>query len=143
MINALQLTKLKDKLWYVAPSVATEGTGIFEGLVSQVFAITLPFLLTIPRPGSPTTSRPHLRNNRLLTHRDTIFSRLLFTSHGDLVYKTSFRHLFPFLFFSFLSLHVRFYDTTQHLDFVFVSFLFISHFFTFDDIPLVITRPYI
>lgn len=32
--NALQLNKLKDKLWYVAPSVATEGTGIFEGLVS-------------------------------------------------------------------------------------------------------------
>ncbi|CAI7627724.1 hypothetical protein N7533_007343 [Penicillium manginii] len=28
----LQLTKLKDKLWYVAPSVATDGTGIFEGL---------------------------------------------------------------------------------------------------------------
>jgi ADP-ribosylation factor protein 6 len=33
--NALQLNKLKDKLWYVAPSVATEGTGIFEGLVSD------------------------------------------------------------------------------------------------------------
>lgn len=32
--NKLQLTKLKDKLWYVAPSVATDGTGIFEGLVS-------------------------------------------------------------------------------------------------------------
>lgn len=32
----LQLTKLKDKLWYVAPSVATDGTGIFEGLVSRV-----------------------------------------------------------------------------------------------------------
>lgn len=32
--QALQLTKLKDKLWYVAPSVATDGTGIFEGLVS-------------------------------------------------------------------------------------------------------------
>lgn len=32
--NALQLTKLKDKLWYVVPSVATQGTGIFEGLVS-------------------------------------------------------------------------------------------------------------
>ncbi|RAH45072.1 ARF/SAR superfamily [Aspergillus brunneoviolaceus CBS 621.78] len=30
--QALQLNKLKDKLWYVAPSVATEGTGIFEGL---------------------------------------------------------------------------------------------------------------
>ena len=32
----LQLTKLKDKLWYVAPSVATDGTGIFEGLVSHL-----------------------------------------------------------------------------------------------------------
>lgn len=32
--SALQLNKLKDKLWYVAPSVATDGTGIFEGLVS-------------------------------------------------------------------------------------------------------------
>lgn len=32
--NALQLNKLKDRLWYVVPSVATEGTGIFEGLVS-------------------------------------------------------------------------------------------------------------
>ncbi|RAO64716.1 uncharacterized protein BHQ10_000728 [Talaromyces amestolkiae] len=30
--NALQLNKLKDRLWYVVPSVATEGTGIFEGL---------------------------------------------------------------------------------------------------------------
>ncbi|KAG0159459.1 hypothetical protein PDIDSM_6981 [Penicillium digitatum] len=28
----LHLTKLKDKLWYVTPSVATDGTGIFEGL---------------------------------------------------------------------------------------------------------------
>jgi ADP-ribosylation factor protein 6 len=35
----LQLTKLKDKLWYVAPSVATDGTGIFEGLVSYILAI--------------------------------------------------------------------------------------------------------
>lgn len=35
--NALQLTKLKDKLWYVVPSIATEGTGIFEGLVSHSF----------------------------------------------------------------------------------------------------------
>ncbi|KAL4882928.1 ADP-ribosylation factor family-domain-containing protein [Aspergillus karnatakaensis] len=32
IISALQLHKLKDKVWYVAPSVATEGTGIFEGL---------------------------------------------------------------------------------------------------------------
>lgn len=33
--NALQLNRLKDRLWYVVPSVATEGTGIFEGLVSR------------------------------------------------------------------------------------------------------------
>ncbi|KAL2854320.1 ADP-ribosylation factor family-domain-containing protein [Aspergillus pseudoustus] len=32
VISALQLHKIKDKVWYVAPSVATEGTGIFEGL---------------------------------------------------------------------------------------------------------------
>lgn len=39
--NALQLNKLKDRLWYVVPSVATEGTGIFEGLVSilKMFAV--------------------------------------------------------------------------------------------------------
>ncbi|OXV08465.1 hypothetical protein Egran_03772 [Elaphomyces granulatus] len=30
--NALQLNKLRDRLWYVVPSVATQGTGIFEGL---------------------------------------------------------------------------------------------------------------
>ena len=41
MINALQLTKLKDKLWYVAPSVATDGTGIFEGLVVLLSWIAL------------------------------------------------------------------------------------------------------
>ncbi|KAI5292144.1 ADP-ribosylation factor, Arf Arf6 [Ascosphaera acerosa] len=28
----LQLTQLKDKLWYVAPSCATTGEGLFEGL---------------------------------------------------------------------------------------------------------------
>ncbi|KAL4928495.1 ADP-ribosylation factor family protein [Aspergillus undulatus] len=30
--SALKLHSLKDKTWYVAPSVATDGTGIFEGL---------------------------------------------------------------------------------------------------------------
>lgn len=32
----LQLTQLKDKLWYVAPSCATTGEGLFEGLVSRI-----------------------------------------------------------------------------------------------------------
>lgn len=40
--NELQLTKLKDKLWYVAPSVATDGTGVFEGLVSLFFCPVAP-----------------------------------------------------------------------------------------------------
>jgi hypothetical protein len=39
----LELTKLKDKLWYVAPSVATDGTGIFEGLVSSTFLFLTQF----------------------------------------------------------------------------------------------------
>jgi len=30
--SALQLNTLKECLWYVVPSVATQGTGIFEGL---------------------------------------------------------------------------------------------------------------
>lgn len=29
----LQLSKLKDKIWYVVPSCATTGEGLFEGLV--------------------------------------------------------------------------------------------------------------
>lgn len=65
MINALQLTKLKDKLWYVAPSVATEGTGIFEGLVSIVCRYNNFFGINLCRPGSPTTSKPPLRNRHL------------------------------------------------------------------------------
>lgn len=30
----LQLPKLKDRVWYVVPSCATTGEGLFEGLVS-------------------------------------------------------------------------------------------------------------
>lgn len=29
----LRLSQLKDKIWYVAPSCATTGEGLFEGLV--------------------------------------------------------------------------------------------------------------
>ncbi len=32
----LQLNKLKDKIWYVVPSCATTGEGLFEGLVSHM-----------------------------------------------------------------------------------------------------------
>lgn len=29
----LELSQLKDKIWYVVPSCATTGDGLFEGLV--------------------------------------------------------------------------------------------------------------
>lgn len=31
----LKLNQLKDKIWYVVPSCATTGEGLFEGLVSH------------------------------------------------------------------------------------------------------------
>lgn len=31
----LKLNQLKDKIWYVVPSCATSGEGLFEGLVSR------------------------------------------------------------------------------------------------------------
>jgi hypothetical protein len=31
----LKLNQLKDKIWYVVPSCATTGEGLFEGLVSR------------------------------------------------------------------------------------------------------------
>ena len=31
----LKLSQLKDKIWYVVPSCATTGEGLFEGLVSR------------------------------------------------------------------------------------------------------------
>ena len=38
----LKLSQLKDKIWYVVPSCATTGEGLFEGLVS------------LPTPSRPT-----------------------------------------------------------------------------------------
>jgi hypothetical protein len=52
----LELTKLKDKIWYVVPSCATTGEGLLEGLVRPSFPLS-PTALTRSRPGSPTTSR--------------------------------------------------------------------------------------
>lgn len=37
----LKLDQLKDKIWYVVPSCATTGEGLFEGLVSAT--TSLPF----------------------------------------------------------------------------------------------------
>lgn len=32
----LQLSQLRDRIWYVVPSCATTGEGLFEGLVSSL-----------------------------------------------------------------------------------------------------------
>lgn len=38
----LKLNQLKDKIWYVVPSCATTGEGLFEGLVSCAFSTDHP-----------------------------------------------------------------------------------------------------
>lgn len=44
----LQLHKLKDRVWYVVPSCATTGEGLFEGLVSSTRAAKLEALFQYP-----------------------------------------------------------------------------------------------
>lgn len=65
----LQLSQLKDRIWYVVPSCATTGEGLFEGLVSDISTILLLNVsLMAPRDGCQTTSRrnPRSRSNELL-----------------------------------------------------------------------------
>lgn len=38
----LKLDQLKDKIWYVVPSCATTGEGLFEGLVINADPLPLP-----------------------------------------------------------------------------------------------------
>jgi len=58
----LQLSKLKDRVWYVVPSCATTGEGLFEGLVSSNPRSHLYACADIvDRVGSPQTSRLRLR----------------------------------------------------------------------------------
>lgn len=42
----LKLNQLRDKIWYVVPSCATTGEGIFEGLVSDDTSVHDVFVLT-------------------------------------------------------------------------------------------------
>lgn len=68
----LQLHKLKDKIWYVVPSCATSGEGLFEGLVCtwkgclRLSAHDLGGLITLAkcdyRDGSRIMSRHRARN---------------------------------------------------------------------------------
>ena len=62
----LKLSQLKDKIWYVVPSCATTGEGLFEGLVSDVY---LPHRRTVKlnfhRDGYQTMSRHRLNRGRL------------------------------------------------------------------------------
>lgn len=76
----LKLSQLKDKIWYVVPSCATTGEGLFEGLVSHSCVLELVDAAKhSTRAGSQTTSRHHLRNDTESRSRplhDTILSRL-------------------------------------------------------------------
>jgi hypothetical protein len=39
--DALKLTQLKDKVWFVVPSCATTGEGLLEGLVCSLLSLYL------------------------------------------------------------------------------------------------------
>lgn len=69
--DALKLSSLKDKVWFVVPSCATTGEGLLEGLVnySAYFSRSPNERLTIPqyRLGYQTTSN-HLQHRRNNTH---------------------------------------------------------------------------
>ena len=55
--DALKLNQLKDRIWYVVPSCATTGEGLFEGLVSiLLFPVTANYvLMQYLRAGFQTT----------------------------------------------------------------------------------------
>jgi len=56
--EALKLSQLKDKIWFVVPSCATTGEGLLEGLVWTHLPLcsSSPLLTaSMRRPGSPTT----------------------------------------------------------------------------------------
>ena len=61
----LKLSQLKDKIWYVVPSCATTGEGLFEGLVSypQVWELR-GTANNIFRAGSQTMSKHPQRNDK-------------------------------------------------------------------------------
>jgi ADP-ribosylation factor 6 len=45
--DALKLSQLKDKIWYVVPSCATTGEGLLEGLVSLPTPLPTPLLTNL------------------------------------------------------------------------------------------------
>jgi hypothetical protein len=57
----LQLSKLKDRVWYVVPSCATTGEGLFEGLVSSIIYPSGPHGIADKRIGLAI----HQRQDRL------------------------------------------------------------------------------
>src|SRR5436190_4495219 len=62
--DALKLSQLKDKVWYVVPSCATTGEGLFEGLVCLTILSSSPttILILVSRVGCPTTSSLNRRS---------------------------------------------------------------------------------
>lgn len=82
----LKLSQLKDKIWYVVPSCATNGEGLFEGLVSTFLIPDYKEILMCLRAGYQTTSRHH-RNDK--PDRLTLIPLL---SNSDLFHDTNVQH---------------------------------------------------
>jgi len=82
----LRLAQLKERMWYVVPSCATTGDGLFEGLVSgrsHTRRMRKGFvLMLLPRAGSPTMSK---RNRRCQANKSTVCG-FLFSVSGQRVF---------------------------------------------------------
>lgn len=52
--DALKLTQLKDKIWFVVPSCATSGEGLLEGLVCIIYNCRPTSVKTDTNPPLPT-----------------------------------------------------------------------------------------
>ncbi len=59
----LKLDQLKDKIWYVVPSCATTGEGLFEGLVTATTSLPFPIVADHgTRVGCQTMSKRSLND---------------------------------------------------------------------------------
>lgn len=87
--DKLQLTQLKDKVWFVVPSCATTGEGLFEGLVCIILssALVSKILNIDSRAGSPTMSS--LNRKSKLNKRSPLISAVTYRAfdYPTLVYQ--------------------------------------------------------
>jgi len=71
----LRLSQLKDKIWYVVPSCATTGEGLFEGLViyaqtsERTYWLTFRLGVAIEQREVPTTEASQVTTTNLYDYR--------------------------------------------------------------------------